>query len=157
MAAGTVVVNFNIFEHGMAHLFTSGKAFAVDGFYLHGVKETFSTGIIDTVRGTEIQARRIFPFDWEPRSEEYACITISDSGSGIDPKHLDNIFDPFFSTRFTGRGLGLPVVLGLLRTSNGAIGVESYLGRGSDFKAYFPLSNLVNSLQTTEKAPVDVS
>jgi len=49
MAAVTVVVNFNIFEHGVAHLFTSGKAFTVDGFHLHGVKETFSTGIVVAV------------------------------------------------------------------------------------------------------------
>ena len=49
MAANAVVINFDIFKHGVAHLFTSGKAFAVDGFYLHGMKETFSTGIIVTV------------------------------------------------------------------------------------------------------------
>ena len=49
MAASAVVINFNIFEHGVAHLFTSGQAFAVDGFHLHGVKKTFSTGIVVAV------------------------------------------------------------------------------------------------------------
>ena len=40
MAANAVIINFNIFKHGVAHLFTSGKVFTVDGLYLHGVKET---------------------------------------------------------------------------------------------------------------------
>ena len=45
VSAATIVVNFNIFKHCVAHLFTNVKAFSVAGFYLHGVKETFSVGI----------------------------------------------------------------------------------------------------------------
>ena len=44
MTANAVIINFNIFKHGMAHLFTGAKVFTVDGLYLHGVKETLSTG-----------------------------------------------------------------------------------------------------------------
>ena len=44
MAAGAVIVNFNVFKHGVAQLVTSGKTLPVDSFHLHGVKETFSTG-----------------------------------------------------------------------------------------------------------------
>ena len=49
MAAGTVVVNFNIFKHRVAHLFASGKAFTVDGLHLQAVKEAFSAGIVVAV------------------------------------------------------------------------------------------------------------
>ena len=52
MAATTVVVNFNIFEHGLAHIFTSGKTLAVDGFHLQAVEEAFSTGIVVAVAFT---------------------------------------------------------------------------------------------------------
>ena len=49
MAAAAVVVNFNIFKHRVAHLFTSAKAFTVDGFHLQAVKEAFSAGIVVAV------------------------------------------------------------------------------------------------------------
>ena len=49
MAAGTIVVNFNIFEYGLTHLFTSGKALAMDGLDLQVVKKTFSAGIVVAV------------------------------------------------------------------------------------------------------------
>lgn len=50
------------------------------------------------------------------------------------------LFDPFFTSKFAGRGLGLPVVLGILRTHGGAITFESELNRGSVFQVYLPLS-----------------
>lgn len=53
---------------------------------------------------------------------------------------MDKIFDPFFSTKFVGRGLGLPVVLGVVRAWQGAVSVESAPGRGSTFRLYFPRS-----------------
>ena len=94
---------------------------------------------IDTVAGLDIKEGKLFPVDWKTGAEVYARITIADTGCGIDPDLLDNIFDPFFSTRFTGRGLGLAVVLGLLRTAKGAIAVESLPGRGTCFKLFLPL------------------
>jgi len=50
------------------------------------------------------------------------------------------LFDPFFSSKFTGRGLGLPVVLGIVRAHGGAVTVESERGRGSVFRVFFPMS-----------------
>ena len=49
MVVGAIVVNFNVFEHGVAHLFKSGETLAMDGFHLHSAKETFSTGIVIAV------------------------------------------------------------------------------------------------------------
>jgi len=68
----------------------------------------------------------------------YVCIDIADSGAGIRPDFLDKIFDPFFSTKFTGRGLGLAAVLGILRGHHGALQVESAPGKGSSFRLFLP-------------------
>ena len=53
---------------------------------------------------------------------------------------MEKLFDPFFSTKFTGRGLGLAVVLGIVKTHDAAISVESEINGGSSFKVFFPLS-----------------
>ena len=82
---------------------------------------------------------RFFPSGWEPTEDRYVVISISDTGSGFDSATRERIFDPFFSTKFTGRGLGLSVVLGVVKAHGGALAVESQLGRGSVFQVFFPL------------------
>ncbi len=69
----------------------------------------------------------------------YAFVKVSDSGAGMDPATLSRIFDPFFSTKFTGRGLGLATVIGIIRGHSGTITVDSSLGKGSVFTAFFPV------------------
>ncbi len=71
---------------------------------------------------------------------EYVCMEISDTGCGMPPEVLARIFDPFFTTKFTGRGLGLAAVLGIVRTHQGALQVASTAGRGSTFRIYLPVS-----------------
>jgi HPt (histidine-containing phosphotransfer) domain-containing protein len=90
---------------------------------------------------SRIRASRFPPVDWEPTGENYACIEVSDTGCGMDPR----TFDPFFSTRFTGRGMGLPVVLGALKTHHGEVAVESEPGLGSVFRVFFPVSGESNA------------
>ena len=68
----------------------------------------------------------------------YAYIQVADSGCGIKPENLAKIFDPFFTTKFTGRGLGLAAVIGIVHGHKGAIGVVSEPGQGTTFKVYFP-------------------
>ena len=65
---------------------------------------------------------------------------MADTGCGIANKDIEKVFDPFFSTKLTGRGLGLPVVLGIVRAHHGAVTVESEPGRGSIFRVFFPVS-----------------
>ena len=80
-----------------------------------------------------------FPVDWQPPGGVYASLAVADAGSGISAADLEKVFDPFFSTRFTGRGLGLPVVLGFVQAHGGAVSVASRPGQGSVFSVHFPV------------------
>lgn len=70
-------------------------------------------------------------------TDEWVILRVSDSGCGMDESTLERIFDPFFSTKFTGRGLGLPAVQGIVRGHGAALLVESRKGDGTDFTIYF--------------------
>ncbi len=69
----------------------------------------------------------------------YVRVVIEDTGPGIPPQHLDRIFDPFFSTKFLGRGLGLASVAGVMKAHGGGIRVESEAGRGTRIELVFPV------------------
>ncbi len=72
-------------------------------------------------------------------SGQYVYLEVSDTGHGMDHDTLSRIFDPFFSTKFTGRGLGLAAVLGIMRGHKGCIDVDSELGKGTTFKMLLPV------------------
>lgn len=65
-------------------------------------------------------------------------VTISDTGTGIDPEHLEKIFEPYFSTKETGTGLGLALVKRIVEAHGGNITVESSPGKGSAFRVWLP-------------------
>ena len=71
----------------------------------------------------------------------YVCIEVADTGCGMTAETLPRIFDPFFTTKFTGRGLGLAAVLGIIRGHKGALTVESAPERGTTFRIFFPVSS----------------
>lgn len=92
------------------------------------------------VAAEDVPSRHRFPLGCTLTHPSYACLEVSDSGSGIAAHDIDNLFEPFFSTKFTGRGLGLPVALGIVRAHEGVITVTSEPGRGSSFCVYLPAS-----------------
>jgi two-component system, cell cycle sensor histidine kinase and response regulator CckA len=95
---------------------------------------------LKTVTAADIPAAHRFPIGWQPHGDAYACLEVVDNGCGIAEKDLEKLFDPFFSTKLGGRGLGLPVVLGIVRAHSGAITADSEPGRGSVFQVFLPLS-----------------
>lgn len=68
----------------------------------------------------------------------FAVLDVSDTGAGMDAAIVDRVFDPFFSTKATGRGFGLPAVLGIVRGHGGAIRVQSLPGQGTAIRVWIP-------------------
>jgi len=69
----------------------------------------------------------------------YALLRVSDTGQGMKPEVLARIFDPFFTTKFTGRGLGLAAVLGIILGHKGGLRIKTQDGAGTEFEIVFPL------------------
>ena len=78
--------------------------------------------------------------------ELYVCISVTDTGEGMDEAIYARVFDPFFTTKEKGKGtgLGLSVVYGVMQSHHGFVDVESYVGEGTTFYLYFPVSQMVD-------------
>jgi signal transduction histidine kinase len=70
----------------------------------------------------------------------YVFLRVSDDGAGLSPELRERIFEPFFTTKFTGRGLGLAAVLGIVRGHHGAIEVDGAEGKGTSITLLLPLA-----------------
>ncbi len=70
----------------------------------------------------------------------YVCLSIEDNGKGMDSKTLERVYDPFFTTRYPGRGLGLSAAYGIAKNHGGFIDIESELEKGTKVRIYLPVS-----------------
>jgi len=95
---------------------------------------TISTGIMECTQDYLSEAY----LDEKPAEGTYVWLEVSDTGCGMDQEAQRRIFEPFFTTKFTGRGLGLSAVLGIVRGHRGVLHVYSELDRGTTFKVLFP-------------------
>ena len=91
---------------------------------------------------------------FDVRPGDFVSMTVRDSGTGMTGETLARIFDPFFSTKFTGRGLGLAAVLGVVRAHRGAILVASEPGQGSCFEVLLPAFRMAPAVR--KEAPIRV-
>jgi signal transduction histidine kinase len=92
-----------------------------------------------TVPGELIETDHRLPRSWQPDGDDYVCLQIEDSGCGMGPEDLERIFDPFYTNKFLGRGIGLPMVLGIARAHGGCVTVDSTLGVGTQVRVYLPI------------------
>ncbi|MBU5638767.1 response regulator [Geomonas sp. Red69] len=97
---------------------------------------TVTTGVA-SLGATQLAKSRL---EQKPQPGTFLSIEVADNGCGMDRATSERMFDPFFSTKFTGRGLGLSAVQGIVRGHGGAIFVESGPGAGTRVKVLFPAS-----------------
>ena len=109
-------------------------------------------GSVDIATGVEAVTEKTLQANVSRQAAEtgdYVVLRVSDTGCGMDKATRARIFDPFFTTKFTGRGLGLASVLGIIRGHNGLMTVESEPGKGTSFNAFFPISERRVATQAT--------
>jgi PAS domain S-box-containing protein len=98
---------------------------------------SIATGAIDLDRAS----LRTMHSDEDLPEGRYFYLEVVDTGCGMDAETRSKVFDPFFTTKFSGRGLGMSAVLGIVRGHRGAIQVVSEPGKGTSFRLVFPASD----------------
>jgi PAS domain S-box-containing protein len=82
----------------------------------------------------------------------YVCLEVSDNGCGMESDTLTRIFEPFYTTKFAGRGLGMSSTLGIIKSHDGALQLSSTPGAGSIFRVYLPLPDVPGSVEIVPAA-----
>ena len=132
LAAGlpTVRADATQLRQVMMNLITNASEAIGDG----GGVITVSTGL-----NADVTTHQGLRFPDEPLPDGLYCVVeVADTGEGMDDATVRRVFDPFFTTKFTGRGLGLAAVLGIIKGHGGAIEVASAPGEGSTFRVLLP-------------------
>jgi len=127
-------------EMDKSHMTQAIKNIFINAVEAIGSKEgtiTVRTGILSVEKGFFNDAVVI---DEMEKTGPYCYIEIEDTGYGIDPGIYEKIFEPFYSTKFQGRGLGLSAALGIVRGHRGIMKVDSGLGQGTKVRMFFPVT-----------------
>ena len=107
---------------------------------------------LGTVQAEDLRTDALqWPINW---AERYVELVVRDDGPGIDEVDVRRVFEPFYTTKTTGRGLGLSVVQGIVKAHNGSIKVLSEIGIGSEFRVFLPLlSNVAQPGEVVQHLP----
>ncbi len=124
---------------------------AAEALYANGGRVEVSSCLCDRDQIKRIENNYVA--DTMLTARQYVCVRVSDNGRGIDEEALAQIFDPFYSTKDGGHGLGLSATLGIMRTFSGLLQVESEVGSGTTFTVTFP----ADEGTLTEEEPVLVA
>ena len=114
---------------------------------------TSNEGSIWVSTGVVHRAKELFrgiAIAGKPEESDYVFIEIADTGCGMSEETQARIFDPFFTTKFTGRGLGLAAVLGIVRSHGGTLELKSNEGEGTTFTLLFPCSEEAEVMERDE-------
>ncbi|MFW6332674.1 MAG: response regulator [Thermodesulfobacteriota bacterium] len=117
-----------------------------------GGRVTISTGveICDTACLKATLSDAWLGYDEPLKEGRYAFLEVKDEGCGMDPETRRRIFEPFFSTKFQGRGLGLPSVLGIIRGHQGFIRVDTQVSQGTVIRVLLPVPEQVDNPSSAE-------
>jgi CheY-like chemotaxis protein len=110
--------------------------------------------VVITTRNLDIKSSFAgAPPDLKPG--RYVCFSVEDTGSGMGPDVQARIFEPFFSTKFLGRGLGLAAVYGIVKNHGGHLSVFSQENQGTSFKIYLPAAEILGEASLEPGIPVE--
>jgi signal transduction histidine kinase len=112
-------------------------------------------GMVTVETGEEMVDRAMLKqmtFGAELEPGRYVFIDVVDNGHGMDEHTLARMFDPFFSTKDQGRGLGMAAVRGIVRSHHAALRVTSAKGQGTRFRVWFPLGLSIHSTRAASDA-----
>ena len=144
LSPGPVVnANANQIKQILANLITNGS----DAIIARSGRGEIKI-VIKTLSASDISGSDIFSADLIPFAETFACLEVTDTGCGMSKEEVVKIFDPFYSTKNIGRGLGLAMAKGLLKSWGGMIGVQTAVGLGSRFRVFIPLVANAVALRT---------
>ncbi len=87
---------------------------------------------------------------------KYVYLEVTDTGCGMDAETQARIFEPFFTTKFTGRGLGLSAVMGIIKTHKGGLKLVSLPGQGTTFRVLFPATEVSADGRSPERLPTPI-
>ena len=109
-------------------------------------RDAMHHGGVITIRTGNVQFNKAETTQHPGVTGDFVCLSVSDTGTGIEPRYLSHIFEPFFTTKDPGKGtgLGLSVAYGIVEAHGGWIEVESITGAGSTFKIYLPVVALAD-------------
>jgi two-component system, cell cycle sensor histidine kinase and response regulator CckA len=127
--------------------------------FLLNARDAMPEGGNITVQSTVIDGRTLEKRFVGPNEDAYVCISVNDTGIGMDAEVQSRVFDPFFTTKDIGKGvgLGLSMVLGIVESHNGFVDVESSVERGSTFSVFIPLSRFETQAASTDADPEAVA